>query len=149
MLNSELIVLNMEANTSNEVIESLGSLMLSQNYVKESYVKAVLERERTLPTGLNIGDFCVAIPHTDSGHVNQSNIAVATLEKPVEFRSMIDPEEKINVQLVFLLAIKDPNAQVQLLKSLMSVFQNKELLMKLQNSKTKEETIGLLDCIAI
>lgn len=149
MLNSDLIVLSMEAKTSNDVIEELGKLMLSQNYVKESYIEAVMEREKTLPTGLNIDNFCVAIPHTDSCHVNQSNIAIATLKEPVEFRSMVNPNEKINVKLVFLLAVKDPKAQLELLRSLMSVFQNKELLLKLQQVETKDEAIDLLNFIAV
>ena len=147
MLDLDLVVLEMEAETSSEIIKTLGALLLSKGYVKESYVQAVLEREGNLPTGLEIGDFSVAIPHTDSGHVNQSNIAIATLKKPAIFHSMVDPEEKLNVQLVFLLAVKDPNLQIEMLKNLMSLFQNKELLIKLKNARSKEEASMLLSCL--
>lgn len=147
MLDLDLVVLNMEAESSNEIIEKLGALLLSKGYVKESYVEAVLEREKSLPTGLTIDDFCVAIPHTDSDHVHQSNIGIATLKKPCIFHSMVNPEEKLNVELVFLLAVKDPNLQIELLKSLMSVFQNKELLIKLRNAASKEEASMLLSCL--
>jgi PTS system galactitol-specific IIA component len=147
MLDLDLVVLNMEAETSNEIIEKLGALLLSKGHVKESYIQAVLEREKDLPTGLSIGDFCVAIPHTDSGHVNQSNIAIATLKHSSVFHSMVNPEEKLNVELVFLLAVKDPNLQIQLLKNLMSVFQDKELLIKLRNVTSKQEVSGLLSCL--
>ena len=148
MLDLDLVVLKMEAETSNEIIENLGALLLSKGYVKNTYVQAVLEREKDLPTGLSIGDFCVAIPHTDSNHVNQSNIGIATLKKSSIFYSMINPEEKLNVELVFLLAVKDPNLQIELLKNLMSVFQNKELLIKLRNATSKEEVSRLLSCLA-
>lgn len=147
MLDLDLVVLNMEANSSKDIIEKLGDLMLNKGYVKDSYVQAVLEREKNLPTGLSIGDFCVAIPHTDSGHVNQSNIAIATLKKASIFHSMVNPEEELSVELVFLLAVKDPNLQIQLLKNLMSVFQNKELLVKLRNVSSKEEASRLLSCL--
>jgi len=148
MLDLDLVLLHMEAETSNEIIQNLGALMLSKGYVKDSYIEAVLERERNLPTGLPIGDFCVAIPHTDSGHVNQSNIAITTLKKPSVFHSMVNPEEKLNVEVVFLLAVKDPNLQIQLLKNLMSVFQNKELLIKVRDASSKEEISELLSCLA-
>ncbi|MNM34807.1 Heat-responsive suppressor HrsA [compost metagenome] len=149
MLDLDLIELKLKAKSSQEVIEKLGSLMLSKGYVLDSYVDAVLTREETLPTGLPIDGFSVAIPHTDSGHVNESTIAIATLEEPVEFNMMIDPTQKTKVQLVFLLAVKNPNAQVQLLKTLMSVFQNKELLMNLQKASSKEEVNELLRCLAV
>jgi len=147
MLDLDLVVLNMEANSSKDIIEKLGDLMLTKGYVKDSYVQAVLEREKNLPTGLSIGDFCVAIPHTDSGHVNQSNIAIATLKNASIFHSMVNPDEKLSVELVFLLAVKDPNLQIQLLKNLMSLFQNKELLVKLRNVASKEEASRLLSCL--
>lgn len=60
--------------------------MFEKGYVKSTYIDAVLEREKTLPTGLDIGEMCVAIPHTDSKHVNESNVALAVLKNPVEFR---------------------------------------------------------------
>ncbi|WP_378954445.1 PTS sugar transporter subunit IIA [Pelosinus sp. sgz500959] len=147
MLDLDLVVLKMKAETSSEIIRNLGGLMLSKGYVKDSYIEAVLEREKNLPTGLPIDDFCVAIPHTDSEHVNQSNIGIATLEKPAIFHSMVSPEEILYVELVFLLAVKDPILQLELLKNLMSVFQNKELLIALRNATSKEEVRELLSCL--
>ncbi|SFL36795.1 PTS sugar transporter subunit IIA [Pelosinus propionicus] len=147
MLDLDLVILHMEAETSNEIIQNLGALMFAKGYVRDSYIKAVLERERNLPTGLPIGDFCVAIPHTDSGHVNRSTIAITTLKKPTIFHSMVNPEEILNVEVVFLLAVKDPNLQIQLLKNLMSVFQNKELLIKVRDASSKEEISELLSCL--
>jgi len=132
MLYLYLIELKLKAKSSQEVIEKLGNLMLSKGYVLDSYVDAVLTREETLPTGLPIDGFSVAIPHTDSGHVNESTIAIATLEEPVEFNMMIDPTQKTKVQL-----------------ALMSVFQNKELLMNLQKASSKEEVNELLHCLAV
>ncbi len=149
MLDADLLVLDLEAETSREVIEHLGRLMKEKEYVKDSYVEAVLTRESTLPTGLSIGNFYVAIPHTDSNHVNRSTIGLAALKKPVAFHSMINPEESLAVELVFLLAIKDPGMQVQTLKNLMAVFQNKELLMALKAATTREQAAELLQSLAV
>mgnify|MGYP001383663798 CR=1 FL=1 len=147
MVDLDLIELNMEAATAEEIIQRLGELMAAKQYVKTSYINAVLEREKSLPTGLALGDFCVAIPHTDSVHVNQSTIAIACLKQAALFQSMIDPQEQLKVELVFLLAVKDPNSQVQLLKNLMAVFQNKELLLQIRNAASKREVSSLLNCL--
>ncbi|WP_236895630.1 PTS sugar transporter subunit IIA [Clostridium beijerinckii] len=148
-MNSDLIALNLEVKNKEEVIQELGKRMFEKGYVKSTYIDAVLEREKTLPTGLDIGEMCVAIPHTDSKHVNESNVALAVLKNPVEFRNMIDPSKKVEVMVVFLLAINDPDSQVTLLSKLMSVFQNVELLKQIKSSSSTQEVTKLLECIGI
>ncbi|WP_017209708.1 PTS sugar transporter subunit IIA [Clostridium beijerinckii] len=148
-MNSDLIALNLEVKNKEEVIQELGKRMFEKGYVKSTYIDAVLEREKTLPTGLDIGEMCVAIPHTDSKHVNESNVALAVLKNPVEFRNMIDPSKKVEVMVVFLLAINNPDSQVTLLSKLMSVFQNVELLKQIKSSSSTEEVTKLLECIEI
>lgn len=148
-MNLDLIALNLEVKNKEEVISELGKRMLKSGYVKNTYIDAVLEREKTLPTGLDIGEMCVAIPHTDSKHVNESNVAVAVLNNPVEFNNMIDPSKKVEVRIVFLLAINNPDSQVTLLSKLMSVFQNVNLLKQIRDSSTTEEVAKLLEGIEI
>ncbi|WP_315075016.1 PTS sugar transporter subunit IIA [uncultured Clostridium sp.] len=148
-MNLDLIALNLEVKNKEEVISELGKRMLKNGYVKNTYIDAVLEREKTLPTGLDIGEMCVAIPHTDSKHVNESNVAVAVLNNSVEFNNMIDPSKKVEVRIVFLLAINNPDSQVTLLSKLMSVFQNVNLLKQIRDSSTTEEVAKLLEGIEI
>lgn len=145
----DLILLDVTAKDSKDIIQRLGKNMLEKGYVKNTYIDAVLEREASLPTGLDIGALCVAIPHTDSGHVNQSAVSVAILHNSVKFHSMIEPANVIDVQLVFLLAVKDPDGQIDLLQSLMSVFQNIDLLKKLKEADTKQKVASLLDFIQV
>ena len=63
----DLIFMNVDAQNDSDIISLLGNKMLEKGYVKDTYVDAVIERESILPTGLDIGDLCVAIPHTQSG----------------------------------------------------------------------------------
>lgn len=144
ILNDKLVKIDLEANSSAEVIRTLGNLMFDQDNVKHTYVNAVIEREKVFPTGLPSDGVYVAIPHTDSIHVNRSCMAVATLKHPVEFSMMGNEKVKLQVQMVFLLAIKDPNGQIKLLENLMGLLQNKELLVKLKNAGTVEEVLDLL-----
>lgn len=145
----DLIALDVEAQNSESIIRELGQRMLAKNYVKDSYITAVLNRESKLPTGLDLGDFCVAIPHTDSEHVNKSSFAVGILKQPVTFHSMSDPTKNLNIGLVFLLAVKDAKAQVGLLGSLMKVFQNVELMKQIKSAKSKDEIGELLSFIKV
>ena len=41
----------------------------------------MITREERFPTGLDTGNFGIAIPHTDGIHVNKPAIAIAILSK--------------------------------------------------------------------
>lgn len=57
------------ATNSDTLIVKMGNMLLTQGFVKESYTKAVQEREKIFPTGLKLKKISVAMPHTDSIHV--------------------------------------------------------------------------------
>ncbi|WP_106461192.1 PTS sugar transporter subunit IIA [Anaerococcus sp. Marseille-P3915] len=141
----DLIFIDLDCNSREELIKYMSDQMMNAGKVKETYCNAVLERELIYPTGLNTGDIKVAIPHTDPVHVNSAGISVATLKKSVEFKNMEDPNQNIDVDLVFMLAVANPEAQVPLLVKLMGVFSDKELLKKIKDSKTKQEIKQILE----
>ena len=141
----KVIRTKLNVQDSQEAIRTLGEILLEAGFVKDTYIEAVLQREQTMPTGLNIGFINVAIPHTDSEHVNQSALALATLKKPVKFKLMEDPSKEAEVEIVFLLAVKDPMQQLDLLRKLMSIFQDQELLTKIQNAENDDELHELLN----
>ena len=141
----DLIFIDLECNSREELIKYMSDQMMNAGKVKETYCNAVLEREMIYPTGLNTGDIKVAIPHTDPVHVNSAGISVATLKNRVEFKNMEDPNQNIDVDLVFMLAVANPEAQVPLLVKLMGVFSDKELLKKIKGSKTKQEIKQILE----
>lgn len=139
LLREELVVIDMNAEDSNEAIGKLAEILYENNFVKESYIKAVLDREETFPTGLPTEGVGVAIPHTDVEHVNIPVMGVAVLKKPVIFNMMGMSGEKVKVQLIFMLAIKEPEAQIELLQKLMNIFQDKNILEKILQSATPLE----------
>ena len=138
VITADLIITQLVATNSQEVIQALGEKLLTFGYVKESYVAAVIKREGIFPTGLPLGNINVAIPHTDVEHVNKPAIAMATLAHPVSFGNMGDPGEKLEVSIVFLLAMKEPHAQVDLLQNLVETFQNDEILERLLATKDRK-----------
>ena len=148
-MDKDFIVLQLQAQNSAEVICQLGMLLLRKGCVKQGYIEAVLQRETKLPTGLELPNFSVAIPHTNPEHVRKAAFAVGVLAKPVPFHCMVAPDVTTDVHIVFLLAIKDPDKQVELLQKLMALFQNPSLLDGLRRAKTKEEIATKLQHISM
>ncbi|TYP56766.1 PTS sugar transporter subunit IIA [Thermosediminibacter litoriperuensis] len=144
LLNVDLIETDLEAKNKEEVIESLAKLLIAKGYVKDSYLGAILEREKIFPTGLPTEGVGVAIPHADLNHVLMPGIALAILKNPVKFNVMGNTAEEVDVKLVFMLAINEPKMQVNLLKNLVSMFQDKKLLLMLSNMTSKDRIISLL-----
>lgn len=150
ILSKDLVIIGCKAIDGDEVISGLARLLESEGYVKDTYLKAVLDREKIYPTGLFTMPVNVAMPHTDSTHVNKSAIAIAVLDKPVKFNKMGGgADDSLDVSLVFLLAIKDPKLIMETLMKLMTVFQDKELLENLSLAKTKDEIIHYMSKLGI
>ncbi len=142
-LSESTILLGLEAETSSDVINLLGKTLLTAGSVKDSYIEAAITREKSLPTGLPLGgEINVAIPHTDIVHVNKSAVAMATLAKPVIFQNMVEPQESVIVSIVFLLALDEPHAQIEMLQEVANVVQNDELLEFLMTAKSPKEVLA-------
>ena len=142
-LNESTISFNLEAETSTEVIRHLGEKLLDAGLVKDSFIEAAITRESTFPTGLSLdGDINVAIPHTDVIHVKQSGMAMATLTKPVIFQNMEDPSEAVSVRIVFLMALDQPHAQIEMLQEIAEVLQDQITLRRLMEAKEVQDVIN-------
>lgn len=143
-LKDSLIFTKLMANTYEDVMEQVGGAFIQEGFCKETYVEALKKREAEFPTGLDIDGIGVAIPHTDVSHVNQQGTAIAVLEKPVTFALMGTDDQTTNVRLVFMLAVKDPNAHIDKLQGILAIIQDKAVLKKLLEVNTKEEIIKIV-----
>ncbi|WP_376792114.1 PTS sugar transporter subunit IIA [Thermoflexus sp.] len=145
-LSPRLISLRMRAVSAEEVIRRLAALLEEEGFVRPSFVEAVLERERTNPTGLPLaGDLHVAIPHADVEHVISPALAIATLEHPVLFRNMVNPEETVPVSVVIVMALNEPHGQVEMLRRLAELFQDPERVRQIYEAGSPEELIERLN----
>lgn len=147
MFKKALVFSKLDVTNYAEVITTLGTQMETLGYVKDTYVPAVLKREEGFPTGLRMGEYGIAIPHTESDHVHQTELAIATLKEAVPVHSMIDPSQVIHVSLVILMAVKDPSGQVRMLSKLMKLFQNVDMLKTLEATSNAHEMYQILSTI--
>jgi len=138
-IETENILVKAHANSSADIIRQLGSLLFQNGFVKDTYIQAVLDREELFPTGLQIPSLGFAIPHTDTEHVNKAAVAIATLDQPVTFRAMDNPDVEVPTNIVMMLAISDPKSVVTVLRKVISILEDEPALLILLNAKSKEE----------
>ncbi len=124
----ELVVVGLAAATPAEVIERLGSVMVARGYVRPSFIPAAIAREETSPTGLPTPGLGTAIPHAGTEHTLLPGIGIATLARPVPWGELGDPESFVDVSIVFMLSVTEPEAQVYLLRSIVSVYREEAAL---------------------
>lgn len=58
------------------------------------------------------------------------------MRQPVTFQNMADPDEGLNVSVVFMLANRDPEEQIQTLRNLATLFGQPEKLVELREQST-------------
>lgn len=143
-LKEQLIFTDLEAKTYEDVMDQVGGAFIKEGYCKETYRNALKEREAEFPTGLDIDGIGVAIPHTDVSHVNKQGTAIAVLRNPVTFVQMGTDDEKTDVRLIFMLAVKEPSTQIDKLQRILAVIQDKETLKQLLEVKQKEEIVEII-----
>jgi PTS system galactitol-specific IIA component len=138
-IDEKIILVNESVKDKEEVIRKLGSLLLKNGFVKDTYTQAVYDRELVYPTGLKARVTGVAVPHTDTLHVNKPAVAIATLKDPVIFNGMGAPETEVSVDIVLMLAIHDPKQVVNVLRKVIFVIEDDDALKRLQAAQTKKE----------
>ena len=144
VLKKELILVGMTETSAEEAMRALAGTMLAAGLVRESFVEAVLAREKAYPTGIPAKIFDIALPHTMAEHVIEPCLAVGVLKKPVEFRQMGTPDIILHPRVIFMLAISDPKEQLGQLKKIMKLLQNDELLLGIRDADNAERVVELL-----
>lgn len=139
------MLVDVEQSSAEDIITYQSDYLLKNNYVRASFLDAILKREQVYPTGLPLGHMGVAIPHTDPEHVLNATVSVAILSKPVTFKVMGNHTEEVLADIVFVLAISEPSKQIVMLERLMSLFQNEELMKQLKHASNSLEIKMLLD----
>lgn len=147
-INEKLILLDLEAETSTEVIQILCGALEAQRYIGPDYCQAVLDREEEYPTGLPSEGAAAAIPHAFSGSVMRTGTAIGVLKKPVSFRNMAFSDENVEVEVVFLLAnASGADAHLDTLQELMDCMSRPSLLLAVKNARSGEEIVEIFQNI--
>ena len=135
------LVFCLHAMDQTDLFEQVASLLEERQIVTPTYRSALIEREKSFPTGLDM-EFLgkdlpnVAIPHTDIVHNLTENVVVVRLDQPVTFHNMIAPDKEVQVSLLFFIINNSSSSQTNILAQLMDFFTsngNLEALSKLDS----------------
>lgn len=140
----EVFFFQLDVSTKEEVFERMTTELLAKELVTVDYLEGVKEREIVFPTGLPTIPYGVAIPHTDSERVIEPQIGFASLKEPVIFRVMGSETDTIDVKIVFMLALKKADDQLDILQKLIDLLQAEEsvkCLGECQNSAEFKQII--------
>jgi len=130
-ISESLTLFEICAESDEAIIRQLAALFDREDFVHETFLEAVLKREKEMPTGLITIAGGIAIPHTDAEHVKRSAVAIARLNKPVKFHNMANPAEQVDVNIVFLLAIAQKELVNPFLGKMAELLQNETAFRKL------------------
>lgn len=144
LVQEEFVFLQVEGGTWESLLQNIAGLLLQAGAVKESYAAALIQREQEYPTGLPLGKFNFALPHTYPQHILRHAVAVAVPKHPVAFRSMEDPEQLLNVSVVVCPLLEKMDDSIKLLPPLMKFFASEQTIERIQAAKSKSEILSLI-----
>jgi PTS system galactitol-specific IIA component len=136
-----LIFVQESFSNSIEIFEQVYEHALELGWVRSDFLERIKQREETFPTGIQLEKFGAAIPHTDAECILTEFVAVITNKKPVQFTSMEDKNKKVNTDVIFILGLNQPHAQLEMLQSLMKLLQNDNILEEVLTAKDSEQLL--------
>ncbi|MDQ0252980.1 activator of the mannose operon (transcriptional antiterminator) [Evansella vedderi] len=136
LVKEEFIYLHVEGEHRYEVIEKVATALYESGVVKQEYIKSCLDRERTSSTAIGGG---LAIPHGNPKEIITPVVAVATLEKPIDWGNE-------TVSMIFLLGNKFAESKTtkKLFQDLSNLSENPLLVEKLTKQTDKRSFLSLL-----
>ena len=146
---SEIAEFQVEVTDKEDAFKRLTEQLTEKNFITEDFLEHLNESDKDFPTGLAVTNMGVAIPHTDSEYVKRSQIAFMSLKNPITFFEMGTSDKPVEVQMIFMLALKEPHEQLEMLQKLISMIQQQEIMEQLYHCRTKTEFIQLIHQVGL
>lgn len=141
----KICLLKRDVTSQEDALKLIADEFYKAGVVNDNFLEGILEREILYPTGLLLADGSgVAIPHTDGDKVKKSQIGFLSLTKPVKFYEMGQTKHEIEVDKIFMLALKEAHEQLETLQNLMDLFMNEELMKRLDSCTSEEQYIEII-----
>lgn len=124
----DLVFLDKEYKNYEDLLTQVMETLVSENYVEKEFQQALLDREKEFPTGLQLDGYAVAIPHGGSQFVKQDFVSLVTLKTPIKMNRMDDPEELLEVDVLFVIGFSKSETHLKSLKELMVLIQDPKVI---------------------
>lgn len=144
MLTKDLIFLDGKFKSSNKFLSYISDELFKKGYVKETFKESIQKREKEYPTAIGTKKYNLAIPHTDSQHVNKPGIVFVKFSDRCNFKEMCTNND-IDVDMAFVLLVTQKEEQVVLLSKLMDIFSKDDFLETIYKEKDCSKIVKLLN----
>ena len=142
IINENLVKLNLEATSREEVLKKLTAIASENGKVNDenAYIEAILKREEEFSTAVGFG---VAIPHGKSDSVNEPFFMFSTVDS-IDWKSM----DGNPVDLVFLIGVPANDAgstHLKILAALSRKLMKEPFRDSLRNANSAKEIMDILE----
>lgn len=112
--------------------------LLDNGYINKKYVDKIISNTKVTGFYMILDEY-LAMPHArpEDGVIN-TGVSFLKLSKPCMYGT-----EPIN--LIFVIAAKDSNTHIDMIKNLLKIFQDESKKDKLINTNNKEEILNILN----
>ena len=139
----ELVFFDFEAKDRFEFFNKMSEILVEKGYVKDTWLDAILTREKNYPTGLQFEHIAVALPHVDPENLIKPYIAVIKPKEPIVFEGMAGIGGDVPAELIVNLGLlAHAEGQVAVLQALMGVFMEEDTVADIRAQTTPE---GMVD----
>lgn len=144
-MSEDLIFTNLKPASQKDLFQFLFKKAKRNDYVTDDFLPRLIQREENFPTGLKLGGYNVAIPHTDAECVKKEFIVIATLDSLIPFQLMENRKEQTDVSLIFMLGLNNPHNQLEVLKEVVGMIQDQSIVSRLVGASSSEEVLDVLN----
>ncbi len=135
----ELVFFDFEAKDRFEFFNKMSEILVEKGYVKDTWLDAILTREKNYPTGLQFEHIAVALPHVDPENLIKPYIAVIKPKEPIVFEGMAGIGGDVPAELIVNLGLlAHAEGQVAVLQALMGVFMDEASVADITAQTTPE-----------
>ncbi len=141
LLSGDVIRIPLENTEKNAIIEEMIDILNKAGKLKDkkAVLKAVLEREQVMSTGMGDG---IAIPHAKTDGVEKLIAAFGLTKEPVDFKSIDNKPVRIIFLLVGPTDLTSPHLKV--LSRISRLTHRKEFREKLAAAKNSKQVIDAI-----
>jgi len=140
VISAETIDLHLKGTTKKEIINELLDILVRAGKIsdKEAALKAVLDREEKMSTGMKHG---IAIPH---GKTNTEDLVacIGVSEKPVDFDSL--DKQPCRIFIMTLSPVEKTGPHLQFLAEVSLLFKSAEKREEIIKAQTAERILEVL-----
>jgi len=133
MVKPELIDLEIDAATEDEVFDQVAAKLKSYDYINDGYLEAIKVREGQFPTGLNAPKITLAVPHVDAEYIKKPFVFIGKTKKPINIKQMAINDDMQTDNFCFL-GIRDGKGQAGLLKNIIYALRDDEFIDSVTNA---------------